>query len=451
MRYAPALAAALLGLALGGCGGEPRDLAGIRDSGEIRVAVIEGPSVFYEGPLAPRGFEYELAERFAAHLGVRPVFQRHASEADMLEAVAGGDADLGMAAVAGAGFDEPSLLAAPGHYPVRPLVACHVTTAGRVAAGAELAVVGIPGLREDWLGDTSDLDLPAPVRELDDEDAESVLARIAEAGEGCALTDSATFGAVGRYYPRLVVLRPAGEPRERGWVTRRDAPRLAARVAEWLEDADREGVMAALTARYFALGDGFDYFDRNAVVRRIDSRLPRFRPLFERAAAETGLPWKLIAAQAYQESHWNPEARSPTGVRGIMMLTQATARELGVTNRMDPEQSILGGARYLARLRDRLPAEVEGADRLWLALAAYSVGFGHLQDARALALESGADPDRWASHKVLLPRLSERRFSRRLPGGYAPGRAAVHYDERIRDYLDIIDRRLADQAAVAGS
>jgi membrane-bound lytic murein transglycosylase F len=150
----------------------------------------------------------------------------------------------------------------------------------------------------------------------------------------------------------------------------------------------------------------------------------------------------LLAAQAYQESHWNPRARSPTGVRGIMMLTQITAREVGVTNRLDPRQSIFGGARYLARMRARLPEDIAEPDRTWLALAAYNVGWGHLKDARELARELGLNPDHWRELREALPLLAEPRYYEELKYGYARGTEPVRYVQRIREYRHVLEREI---------
>ncbi len=174
------------------------------------------------------------------------------------------------------------------------------------------------------------------------------------------------------------------------------------------------------------------------LTRRIDQRLPDFRPVFEEAADEYELPADLLAALAYQESHWDPLARSPTGVRGMMMLTQRTAQELGIEDRLDPEQSIRGGARYLRQMHERLDADIPEPDRTYLALASYNIGRGHLLDARRLARELDRDPDRWADMREVLPLLTEERYYRDLRFGYARGYQPVYYVQRIRNYRAVI-------------
>ena len=112
-----------------------------------------------------------------------------------------------------------------------------------------------------------------------------------------------------------------------------------------------------------------------------------------------------MAALGYQESHWRARAVSPTGVRGLMMLTQPTAKEMGISNRLHPIESIKGGVKYFAKTKKRIPDRIPEPDRTWLALAAYNVGFGHMEDARILCEKADKNPDKWADVKECLIHL----------------------------------------------
>jgi len=173
-------------------------------------------------------------------------------------------------------------------------------------------------------------------------------------------------------------------------------------------------------------------------AQRIETRLPRYRGLMQSAARSNGLDWPLIAAMSYQESFWNPDATSPTGVRGLMMLTLETAKELSVTDRLDPRESIHGGARYFAQLRDRLPDSIAEPDRTWMALAAYNMGMSHLEDARVLTEHLGKNPNAWTDVKQHIPKLQDERYYKHLRNGYARGKEAVAYVEKIRQYHTIL-------------
>jgi membrane-bound lytic murein transglycosylase F len=151
------------------------------------------------------------------------------------------------------------------------------------------------------------------------------------------------------------------------------------------------------------------------------------------------MDWHLLAAVAYQESHWDPRAQSRTGVRGLMMLTLPTAREMGVDNRLDPGQSLRGGARYLKNIKRRLPDDISEPDRTWFSLAAYNIGMGHLEDARVITERQGGDPHVWREVMEHLPLLQKSKYYQDARYGFARGEEAVTYVQNIRHYYSILE------------
>jgi membrane-bound lytic murein transglycosylase F len=125
-----------------------------------------------------------------------------------------------------------------------------------------------------------------------------------------------------------------------------------------------------------------------------------------------------------------------------MMLTKVTASELGVNERSDPVESIRGGALYLSRLMKKVPKRIQEPDRSWLALAAYNIGYGHLEDARKITQSRGGNPDSWKDVKEYLPLLRKRKWHNKTKHGYARGNEAVHYVENIRNYYAILSWQL---------
>ena len=194
--------------------------------------------------------------------------------------------------------------------------------------------------------------------------------------------------------------------------------------------------IAKLEEKYFGYVNSFDFVDTRAFIRALDKKLPKWQPLFEKYAGD--FDWRLIAAVSYQESHWNPKAVSPTGVKGMMMLTRPTAKSVGVTNRLDPEQSIRGGAAYLEKVLNRVPESIESHEKIWFALASYNIGFGHMMDARRLTKSQGGNPDRWSDVKQRFPLLHQAKYYKQTRYGYARGREAVNYVENIRRYYHSI-------------
>jgi membrane-bound lytic murein transglycosylase F len=198
------------------------------------------------------------------------------------------------------------------------------------------------------------------------------------------------------------------------------------------------GQLAKLIERHYGHIEKFNYSGTQLFNNRIETRLPKFQALFEKAGLETGTDWRLLAAIAHQESHWDPKAISPTGVRGLMMLTLKTARQMGIKSRLDPEDSVMGGARYFKSIRDRIDKKVEDPDRTWFALAAYNLGLGHIRDARKLAIKLNKNPNLWIDIKNILPLLTKRKWYKQTEYGYARGHEALQYVQNIRRYYDIL-------------
>jgi len=213
---------------------------------------------------------------------------------------------------------------------------------------------------------------------------------------------------------------------------------LIERADAFLTALQEDGRLEQLREQHFGHNTVLSRVGSHVFARNIRSKLPAYSKLIRQVAEEYKLDWHLLAAIAYQESHWDPEATSPTGVRGMMMLTGPTAREMGVKDRLDPLQSLRGGARYLKNIRRRLPADIDEPDRTWLALAAYNIGLAHLEDARVLTEQRGGDPHLWSDVMETLPLLQKREHYRNTRYGYARGKEAANFVQNIRHYYSIL-------------
>jgi membrane-bound lytic murein transglycosylase F len=240
-----------------------------------------------------------------------------------------------------------------------------------------------------------------------------------------------------RYYPNLHVAFAVSETQDLAWaLPHGDDDSLYKEVQQYLH-ALGEGELARLRDRYFGHIGETDYQGVTRFTSDVQELLPHYRSYFVEAGAHCGLDWRILAAVGYQESHWNPAAVSPTGVRGLMMLTTDTAAALAV-NRKNAAESIRGGARYLQQILAQLPPQITEPDRTWLALAAYNQGIGHLLDARELAAQLGGDPNRWLDVRNALPLLTRERWFKRTRHGYARGREAVAFVGNVRNYYDML-------------
>jgi membrane-bound lytic murein transglycosylase F len=431
-------------LALNGCGKAPSQsdlLAKIRTRGEVVVATLYGPTTYYESRDGESGPEFDAARHFAEFLGVKLRVVVQDNIADVLKLVRDGQADFAAAGLSRTLTRADHFLFGPVYQTVQQQVVCRrggkqpssldelSDVQLRVPAGSSYA----ERLRE------LAADNPTLQWEVDSElGSEQLLEQVWNRQLDCTIADSNIVDVNRRYYAELSVRFDIGEAESLSWVLPAGAQSLREAMDAWFTEFAASGELRQMLERYYGFIDVFDYVDTRVFTRRIKQVLPKYQSYFETAAAKHDLDWTLLAAQSYQESHWKPRARSPTGVRGIMMLTLPTARELGVKSRLNAAQSIEGAARYLAQLRDRLPEEVTEPHRTWLALAAYNVGYGHLQDAMTLAREQGKNPYLWSDLATVLPLLSQKRYYRNLKHGYARGNEPVRYVTRVRDFHDIL-------------
>jgi membrane-bound lytic murein transglycosylase F len=229
------------------------------------------------------------------------------------------------------------------------------------------------------------------------------------------------------------------DPRPVQWLVRRSAIDLRDAINHFFAEAHDSGRLQLLARDADAEAGEFEYQEARRFQDDIAARLPELRSLFEQAAARQSLDWRLLAAVGYQESRWDDHAVSGDGAAGIMMLTEATARAMGVADRRNTRQNITGGAAYFAQVLQMIPSHVAEPDRSWLALAAYNVGFGHLEDARVLAQTQGKDPDSWEDVKQYLPWLAQERWYRQARRGYARGWEPVRFVDQVRGFLAVLE------------
>ncbi len=244
-----------------------------------------------------------------------------------------------------------------------------------------------------------------------------------------------------RYYPNIVIAFPISEKQSLGWAVAKGNQQLLAKINQFLDKAEENGTYGKIYERYYANVEIFDYVDLVKYHNRIHTRLPKYKEIIKKEAQKFGYDWRLIAAMIYQESHFNPKAKSFTGVKGLMQVTQNTAKEMGIDNRLDPAQSVHAGVKYFSKQFNRLDEIKDRWNRILIALASYNVGYGHVKDAQKLARQKGLNPNKWASLKRTLPLLRIPQYYKQTKYGYARGTEPVRYVERILTYYDILKRR----------
>lgn len=432
----------LIGALLGSCSSPPPLIDQILKLGELRVVTRNSPTTFYYGTDEPRGIEYELVKGFAARLGVDLRVVIEDKFAEVLPNVSRRDMHIGAAALTVTDERAERVDFGPAYQSVTQQVIYRRGT--ERPRGVEDLVDG----RIEVLAGSAHADMLRQARaehpqliwrEDPRATVEELIRRVGEGIIDYTVVPSNAFALLRHSYPEARAAFAIGEPQAVAWALPRGADRLRELIAAYFAEIEATGELDRMLDRYyFAATRDFDYVGSRAFVRHIETRLPLYRQYFREAELETGIDWRLLAAIGYQESHWNPDAVSPTGVRGLMMLTEDTARMMQVEDREAARDSVLGGAHYFVRVLRKIPERIPDPDRTWLAVAAYNIGFGHLEDARIITEIQGGDPDRWDHVRERLPLLTDKQWYSRVKRGYARGHVPVQYVDNVRRYYDLL-------------
>ena len=453
MRARAAAAGSLLvATLLASCTPQPSALDGIRARNEIRVVTLNIPTCFYFGAQGTEGLEYKLAKRFAAELGVHLVMYPVATERAMQAELAAGRADIAAAQVtatrewrrvgeASDPYGHVAQLVVYRRDKVRPRGTLQLESAKlAVRAGSpqeqtleKLKRTVAPTLQ--WV-DTAPHNAD-PLADVDSGEADY------------ALIDDREFSFSQHLFPNVSIGFMLPEERPVHWIVRHGAHDLLVATNRFFHNVSTSGRLAKLQLEETGDVRPFQYEESREFQGNLSERLPRYQPLFEVASAQTGVDWRLLAAIGYQESKWNPLAESADGALGLMMLTADTAEAMGIADRSNPAQSISAGARYFASVREKIPDRIPEPDRTWFAVAAYNVGFGHVEDARILAQTRGKNPDSWQDVKDQLPLLGEARWYSLVKRGYARGWEPVQFVDRVQRFLTLLEWQPGDGVAAA--
>ncbi len=436
------LAAAAVLLAAGCTRHEPSALDALRARGELRVVTLNLPTCWYFGAQGTEGLEYQLANRFASQLGVKLTMYPVANERAMQDELAASRADIaaaslsdspdwqrvGDAAVPYANIPQLVVYQRSG---VRPRDTLQLESA-RLAVRAGSPQERILEKLRRTVAPTLQWVQTAPSSADPIEDVDS-------GGADYAITDAREFSFAHHLYPNVLVGFALPDTRPVQWMVRKGAAGLLEAVDQFFGALAQSGELTQLVQS--ASGDTrrFEYEESREFQTHVADRLPRYRGWFEQAASQVGIDWRLLAAIGYQESKWDPHAVSDEGAEGLMMLTADTAQAMGIKDRDDPQQSIFAGARYLAQVRQMIPDRIPEPDRTWLTIAAYNVGFGHLEDARIITQALGKDPDSWTEVRERLPLLAQGRWYTHAKRGYARGWEPVQFVDRIQRFLTLLE------------
>lgn len=402
----------------------------------LKVAAAENLSAYaphiYHGTLPL--LELELLHSLGSFLNLEVNIQRHPGSEEVISSLAKSSSGLASVLWSTAQPLPPGLTSAAELYEIPFVLACNEDDDSKKPLNVVYEEVALWDQEKLYLEEKSpQFSWQASV----EYDTDELLEKVDHGQIDCTLTDATTLLIYQRHHPNIKK-RPLPLSRKLMLVTTTNNPSLYQPIQSWMLELKSTQLLQKKIDTLFGYLSSVDSYETRVFIERINSRLDRYASLFKEAGRKYRIDWKLLAALSYQESHWNPFARSHTGVEGLMMLTSRTAQSLGVSDRLDPVQSVKAGALYLHQLLKRIPDHIPYPDRMWMALAAYNVGYAHVQDARALSVWKGDNPNQWSSLKTNLPLLTEKKYYQHLRFGSARGHEPVHFVERIRNYYEML-------------
>lgn len=431
-------------LIISGCTQDKDLLETIKERQELRIVTRNSPTSYYEGPFGSRGLEYDMVSLFARRLNVKLKLIVEENLSKMFSMIKDGKADIAAAGLTITTERKAYLLFGPSYQKVtqqliyrtrhdskRPrkiedIIGADIDVVAHSSHAETLALLGKIHPDLTW-------------HENDTMDSNELLELVWSQFIDYTIADSTEIKLIQRFMPELAVAFNIRDPESIAWAMQLGHDySLYNEVVRFFNAIKKDGVLKQLINRYYGHVRKFNYVGTRNYMRDIANKLPQYMDAFKLSAWEYKLDWRLLAAIGYQESLWNPGAISPTGVKGIMMLTNNTARLVGIQDRTDPDQSIQGGAKYFRYMLDKIPAPIAEPDRTWMALAAYNVGYGHLEDARIITQKLGKDPDKWVDVRESLPLLSKKKWYKKTRYGYARGREPVAYVSHIRNYYELL-------------
>lgn len=425
----------------------------IQAEGQLRVVTRYGPTTYYKGINGEAGLEYDLAKKFAETLGVELSLISSEKFSDILPKVESKTVHFAAAGLSITDERKTTVRFSPSYHKIMAQVAykkkdkrppknldkfTHEHVLHVVEGSSHIS--SLTTLKETY---------PALTWKTVPTDSLDLLQQILDEKIDYALVDSNILAHVRQVSPELK--RGLSLPKKQylAWAfprTEQDNSLYLAAI-QFINRLRRSGELEVLIELYNGYIDTgrLAYVNTSTFYRHVNKRLPKYRKYFEQVATRYNMDWRLLAAMGYQESHWDKNAVSFTGVKGIMMLTNAAAKDLGIKDRTDPFQSISGGSLHFQQLKKRIKGNVLEPDLTWLALAAYNVGLGHIMDVRKLTRKRGGNANRWVDIKKNLPLLTKPYWYRQTRHGYARGYEPIRYVQNIRRYYELLKHMDAEK------
>jgi membrane-bound lytic murein transglycosylase F len=428
------------------------DLDAIKKRGVLRMLTRNSGATYFLWRGQLLGFEYEMAKRFAKRLGVRLEVVVPPSHEDLIPWLIEGRGDFIAAflrptedrIVQGVRFSRHY------HYTQEMLVA---RNNDRIDAPDDLdgreIVVRRTSSYWDSISRLQEQGLKVKLREApEDMETPEIIDLVAQGDFDLTVADGHILELEQTARDDVKGAFPVTDPVAAGWVVREGDTQLLGAIDQFFRKEYRGTVYNLTYQKYFENKRQILEHREDRIDLNPDGQLSPYDAITQKYGDQYGFDWRLVTAQMYQESRFNPKAKSWAGAKGLMQVLPRTAAELGFKkgDLAEPEAGIHAGVKYLDWLRDRFDAELPVTDRMWFTLASYNAGYGHVRDARRLAAQKGWDRDRWFDNvERAMVLLSNPKYYRKAAHGYVRGEEPVNYvnqiAERYRAYVRVVEAR----------
>ena len=425
-----------------GCSKESSKLKQIKSNGILRIALVADPPHYFPSKVKKRGYDFELVSHYATSIDVELEIIKTNTSDEIIFLLNQGKVDIGILG-SSPEFDQKNIKNVVTYNNSKwyvignranrqlPKSIDSIEPNTMIVANGSNASFILHSIEEDYSSLLWD--------ELKNTNVRSILERINENHSKISIISEDIYVYYQYLFPetKKIFVLPIKYP-SRWLVKNNNNLSFLYSINSFFNKYKQNGKLEKIGKTYYEHLNAFDYVDIRYYLKRIDKKLPKYKKYFVEAAKNSALDARIIAAVSYQESHWNRKARSPTGVRGMMMLTLDTAKRVGVKNRLNAKQSIFGGAKYLKILYESLSNTIKEPDRLWFTLAAYNIGLGHVEDARTITKSQGDNPNSWIDVEKHIPKLSQKKWYKKTKYGFARGHEPIEFVRRVRRYYDIL-------------
>ena len=415
---------------------DKNDYQRIIDNNQITIAVRFGPTSYYQIKDKEIGYTFEIMELYAKYLNVKLNIVTIDDLDKAVEMLNNRDIDI----LADMGTNQDVKLSYPYHkvdqyliynkkYNNQPLSISELINKKIEIIDSHI----IKNNLEIFLGDNVNFTVS------DRKNIDELIHSLKDNNIDFTIINSDELHLYQKYYPEFEVAFKIKKNVPLTWAIPKNTNNLLEKsISAFFTEMLKVNKLSLIYKKYFSDKLQYTFVGTRSFLNDLVTVFPLYEFYFKTYAKEYNHDWKLLASIGYQESRWDKDAVSYTGVRGLMMLTKDTSKHLGIKDRTNPKESIQGGSKYLRELLGKIPENIPKEERLWFAIASYNIGFGHVEDAIALAKKNGVIVNDWTSIEPFILKLSQSKYYKQTKYGYARGWETVKYVQNIRQYYDIL-------------